>query len=57
MGATRIETIAAQSDAAQAALRDLNNANARETSFLTPEDWRAELEPAGKAVRYFEKRM
>jgi len=36
-----IEAIAAQDGAAQAALRDLNNANARETSFLTTEDWQA----------------
>ena len=36
-----IVPIAAQSRAAEEALRDLNNANARETSFLTGEDWRA----------------
>ncbi len=41
MAAPPIEAIAAQDHAAQAALRDLNNANARETSFLTDEDWRA----------------
>ncbi len=39
MDATPIEPIAAQDDAVQAALRDLNNANARETSFLTGGDW------------------
>ena len=36
-----IAPIAAQCGAVQAKLRALNNANARETSFLTEEDWRA----------------
>ena len=36
-----IVPISAQSRAVRAALRDLNNANARETSFLMAEDWRA----------------
>ena len=35
-----IALICAQSHAVQAALRALNNANARATSFLTDEDWR-----------------
>ena len=35
-----IALISAQSRAVQAAFRALNNANARETSFLTDEDWR-----------------
>ena len=38
--ASSIALISAQSLAVQAALRALNNANARETSFLTDEDWR-----------------
>ncbi|MDD9916266.1 MAG: GNAT family N-acetyltransferase, partial [Rhodospirillaceae bacterium] len=41
MGAPRFEAIAAQDADVQAALRDLNNANARETSFLTDADWAA----------------
>lgn len=41
MDAPPIETIAAQDMAVQAALRDLNNANTRETSFLAEADWRA----------------
>lgn len=41
MDAPPIEAIAAQDSAAQAALRNLNNANARETSFLAAADWRA----------------
>lgn len=40
-GAPRIEAIAAQDARVQAALRDLNNANARETSFLSEGDWDA----------------
>ena len=36
-----IVPVAAQTRAVRAALRDLNNANAHETSFLTAEDWRA----------------
>jgi len=35
-----IQPIPTQSPAVQAALLALNNANARETSFLTEEDWR-----------------
>ncbi len=41
MDAPPIKAIAAQGEPVQAALRDLNNANARETSFLTCEAWRA----------------
>ena len=36
-----IEPISAQPHTVQESLRALNNANARETSFLTEEDWRA----------------
>ena len=36
-----VAPIAAQSPTTQAALRTLNNANARETSFLTEEEWHA----------------
>lgn len=39
--ASPVAPISAQSRAVQAALRALNNANARETSFLTEEVWRA----------------
>lgn len=41
VAAPPIALIAAQDQAAQAALRALNNANARETSFLTAEEWGA----------------
>ena len=40
-GAPPTVPIEVQSRAAWAALRALNNANARETSFLTAEDWDA----------------
>jgi hypothetical protein len=40
MSDLQIAPITMQDEAAQAALRALNNADARETSFLTPERWR-----------------
>lgn len=41
MHAPPIESIATQDGTVQAALHDLNNANARETSFLTAEEWQS----------------
>lgn len=40
MGEWRIEHIAAQAEATQDVLLELNNAHSRETSLLTTEDWR-----------------
>ena len=42
--ALTVALISAQSRAVQEALRSLNNAHARETSFLAMEDWRALVE-------------
>lgn len=46
-----IEPIAGLSDAHQAALLDLNNANARETSFLEPDKWHEMIGNAFSATR------
>ena len=50
MGAPLFEAIAAQDETVQASLRDLNNANARETSFLTEADWAALIAEAFAAI-------
>ena len=50
MGAPLFEAIAAQDVTVQAALRDLNNANARETSFLTEADWAVLVAEAFAAI-------
>ncbi len=50
MAAPRFEAIAAQGEDVQTALRDLNNANARETSFLTEADWAALIAEAFAAI-------
>jgi predicted GNAT superfamily acetyltransferase len=46
----RIEPITMQDGATQAALLALNNAHARETSFLTPRRWRTLVDAAFAAV-------
>lgn len=50
MDAPPIEFIAAQDKAKQAALHDLNNANAVETSYLTAEDWQTLIADAFAAT-------
>lgn len=50
MTAQQIETIASQSDTTKAALLALNNANAKETSYLTPEAWQAMIAGAYSAT-------
>jgi len=50
MEAPRFEEIAAHCEESQSALRDLNNANARETSFLTKTDWAAFVAEAFAAI-------
>lgn len=47
---SRIEPIATQDDATRAALLALNNAHARETSFLTPKKWRGLIDGAFAAT-------
>jgi predicted GNAT superfamily acetyltransferase len=42
----QIKAIATQGAATQTALRKLNNANAVETSFLTPQKWRSMIDSA-----------
>lgn len=50
MTALKIETIASQSEATATALLGLNNANAAETSYLTPEEWQAIIAGAFSAT-------
>ena len=50
MEAPRFEEIAAHCEESQSALRDLNNANARETSFLTETDWAGLVAEAFAAI-------
>ena len=50
MEAPRFEEIAAHGKESQSALRDLNNANARETSFLTETDWAGLVAEAFAAI-------
>ena len=50
MEARRFEEIAVHGEESQSALRDLNNANARETSFLTETDWAGLVAEAFAAI-------
>lgn len=50
MNKYQIAAINAQSTAAQSALRELNNANAVETSYLTPPEWQELIDTAYSAT-------